>query len=477
MPLPKASSVLISNSFFIFIIRFFPSLANLLVMIWYSRHLPGSDYGHYVNFWVQLLVIYPIICFGIHVLLVTYSKGFIIDLLKKIKTHQFALFLVWTVLLSAVFALLQYSLISLPFAIPFLFIFSYALTFILESFLIVFKAYASLVVTSLFYSVAFCIIHWYVLCHGFSLQLLFNYLLVITVLRFVIYGIISFLNIKQYQPEGSFEDVPMEKICSLWLHLGLYDLLQVLFSYTDKFIISLVLVAPLSAIYYNGSQNIPFIPLLLSAAGTAVLMQLANRQHPDERSSLVRLMNQSGRVLSSIVLPVFFFLFLFRTELILELFLEPYRNAIPVFAVSILVIPVRSYNFTTVLQRLHKGNIINIGAIADLVLACVLMYPLYLWLGLPGVALSFVITTYMQAAFYLLYSAKLLNASPLKLIPYVNWSIKLIVFASLFIGIHYVGVQYFTQKNTLILGLVVMVVTIAVSLVLELNKQSNNVNN
>ena len=128
---------LFSKSFFIFITRFFPSLANLLVMIWYSRYLPQAEYGNYQHFWVHLLIINPVICFGIHVLIITYSRGFIISLLQKIKAKYYALYFIWAIALSAIFALLQYNSISIAFIIPFLFILSYSLSFILESFLIV----------------------------------------------------------------------------------------------------------------------------------------------------------------------------------------------------------------------------------------------------------------------------------------------------------------------------------------------------
>jgi len=472
MPLPKPGhNSLFSNSLFIFIIRFFPSLANLLVMIWYSKHLPPALYGNYYHFWIQLNVIFPLACFGIHVLVITYSQSFLLNLLRNIKTRYFVLYAFWVLALSAVFALLQCSALPVTFAIPFAFILCFSISAILESFLIVFRNYAWLTVINILYSAIYWLIHLYILKEGFSLQAVFTYLLILTALRLGIYSGIVIGNMKRCEPVADTGIVDLAKIRSLWLHLGLYDVLQVLFSWVDKFIISIVLTASLSAIYYNGSQNIPFLPLLLSAAGSAVLMQLAAGQKDDENRNAIKLMNQSGRVLSSIVFPVFFFLLFFRYEFIVVIFTEKYIPAIPVFLMAILVLPVKAYSFTTVLQRMHKGAIINTGAIADLMLALALMYPLYKWLGLPGVALSFVISTYLQAAFYLYHAAKLLHTSPLKLIPYANWLIKFIVFASLFIIIHYAVNLYFTGKITLILGAAAMVIITAVSLILELKMQ------
>ena len=474
MPLPKqGSNLLFSNSFFIFITRFFPSLASLLVIIWYSRHLSPDVYGNYQRFWIQLNVIYPLACFGIHVLIVTYSRGFILNLLERIKARHYMLYALWIMMLSGLFAILEYKSLNVTFLIPFLFMLAWSLSTIFESFLIVGKNYRSIVSINILYSAAFCFIHWFVLQQGFSLQALFTYLFVLVGLRLCIYAGITIGDMKRAAGEVT-EDFALSSVRALWLHLGVYDVTQMLFNWIDKFIIAFLLTASLSAVYYNGTQNIPFLPLLMSAAGSAVLIQLAGGKKADETANIIAYMNKSGRLLSCIVFPIFFFLLFFRHQLIITLFTEKYAAAVPIFAVAILVLPLKSYSFTTVLQRLHKGNIINIGSLVDLVLACGLMYPLYLWLGLPGVALSFVITTYLQAGFYLFYSAKLLQVSPLKLIPYVDWIIKLIVFAIVFITIHYAFGRYFTEKISLILGIGVMAVVSMTSLLIELNKQKRD---
>ena len=142
-------NTLTGNSFFIFIIRFFPSLANLLVMIWYARHLSGDVYGHYQNFWVALYVISSLICLGIHVLIITYSPAFVVKLLKNVTAGQYALYVAWGVILSSLFALLQYRYVHLSFIVSFVFLLCFAFAVLLESFLIVFGNYKSLVVINI----------------------------------------------------------------------------------------------------------------------------------------------------------------------------------------------------------------------------------------------------------------------------------------------------------------------------------------
>ena len=58
-------------------------------MIWYSRHLPQEEYGRYQLFWIQLYVIYPIVCFGIHTLIITYSRNLLANILSRIKKKHY----------------------------------------------------------------------------------------------------------------------------------------------------------------------------------------------------------------------------------------------------------------------------------------------------------------------------------------------------------------------------------------------------
>jgi O-antigen/teichoic acid export membrane protein len=240
-----------------------------------------------------------------------------------------------------------------------------------------------------------------------------------------------------------------------------------LFSWIDKFAISLLLSTQLSAIYFNGSMNIPFLPLILSAVSSAILMQMASNKKENETVHTLQLINQSAKILSAIIFPLFFFFVFYRYQLFTVLLSDKYLPSVPIFLISSLAIPVRAYGFTTVLQNKHKGSIINAGAVMDLLLACILMYPLYELMGLPGVALSFVITTYLQAGFYLYHTARILKVSVLQLIPFANWGIKLIIFAFLFIIVHYISIQYFSNLFTLILGCAFSIVVVLTSLLIE----------
>jgi O-antigen/teichoic acid export membrane protein len=459
------------KAFFIFLIRFFPALANMLVLIYYSRTLDEAVYGTYQNYWVRTYVLSAIGAMGLQGFLMTYNAEFIAALVRKLSVRSYALGMLWIVLASAAFAYLGFYDAGIPLFISFFFLLAYIATIILESVHFVKKNFGFILLVNLLYTLCFCWLHYSAVANGFDMQKLLLYLLVVLSARAVIYILPVPGMLRQHSDVEL--DKPVSEIRKLWLHLGVYDVTQFLFKYVDKFIMSLVLTAELSAIYYNGSQDIPFLSLLLGAAGSAALMQLADKSITDKDAYTVSLLKRSSRLLSCIVFPVFFFFLIFRTELFTVLLSEKYIPAIPVFFVSVMAVPLRAYSFTTILQNRHKGGIINAGSVADIVIACALMYPLYLWLGLPGVALSFVVSSYLQGAFYLYHTSQLLGRPVSSLIPIGNWLGKLVVFGLLFRGVHYLLAQHYPGEIVLSCGVALTMVVSCVAVATEFKLQRN----
>jgi hypothetical protein len=89
-----------------------------------------------------------------------------------------------------------------------------------------------------------------------------------------------------------------------------------------------------------------------------------------------------------------------------------------------------------------------------------LLYPLYKWLGLAGIALSFVISTYVQVFYYLFYSAKFLKVPVLSLLPLKNWALKAIAFLSVSLGLY--AVLPHNSTMMLISGVIQMIIALVV---------------
>lgn len=464
--LKAATNTFFGSSFFIFMTRFFPLLANTLVIIFFSRHLDAGTYGTYQNFWIGLYLLNPIACLGVHVLILTYKPSFIAGMLKALKPKHYLGFLGWILLVSAVFAFFRNEEQGLTWFLPFAFLIVYALSLILESILIAFRKFGLLITMSISYATAYLVLHWAFLQKTIGVAELFFMLCMLIAVKLCIYAIAVYTSIKNTDADTG--NYTFKDIRSLWMHLGLYDVSQMVFRWVDKFIISILLTEQLSAVYFNGSIDIPFISVILGAVGSAALMQLANKKEEGNKEHTLFVSNYSSRILSAVVFPLFFFFFFFSEELFVVLLSEKYRASVSVFVMAILTMPLYAYHLTAILQNRHKGGIINLGAILDLMLALSLMYPLYQLLGLPGVALSCVISSYLQAGFYLYHTAKVLQVSVWQLLPLRNWSIKLIVFFVLFISIHYLLKLYFPQSFVLILGGVFVAAVTVASLLMEL---------
>lgn len=408
-------------------------------MIYFSHTLPKEDNGTYLNFWVRLWLSSGVASLGIALLIFSYAADILHSLLYQLKKKHYVMYGLFLGAMAITFAWAQNSagFLTPGFYLYAVFFAAYVLNVLLEALLMVTRNYQLLTFVSGAYFLFFLFVHFYVCSHGYHLDKVLLYLLplILVKLGVLLYAFHSFMRSKKFVPLKAME---VRNARNLWLHLGLYNLYSVLFQWIDKYILSFILTAAVSAVYFNATVNIPFLPLAFSAVSSALLMQLnAQDGARNPRQNITDLHYSSG-LLSSVAFPVFAYLVFFRYELFHVIFSDKYEMAVPIFLCAILVIPVRSFDFVAILQTRNKGRIINLGAAMDLVLAFSLMYPLYLIMGLPGVALSFVVSTYLQCIFYLYYSGKVLRVNMWSLIPWQKWLYKLVLFGGLAFVLHFI---------------------------------------
>jgi len=458
-------SALLHHSSAIFLIRFFPSLANLLVILYFSKRLSLEAYGQYQHIWAQYYILTAVALAGLPAFALTVGFPSFIAFVKSWPAARKWLLVGWPVLWSVVFAVLQLAGV-LSFPLSFCFLLSAVAGMALEGLLLAGRRFQPLLALNMVYTVFFLWLHYVFFSGQYSLSWLFTCLTVLGMVRVVCMLPFFFKKMKA-------DDLPTEKgnagksAGGLWLHLGFFELSQVVFRWADKFIVSLFLSAGALAIYYNGSLEIPFLPLLIGAAGSALLLHMHAPGNVDSLARKNELVYASGVVLSSLVLPLFFFLLFFAQPLFRLALSEKYLSALPVFWVMLLVLPLRAYNFVTLLQHLQKGAVINAGVLLDVVLALGLCYPLYQIMGLPGIALSFVTGTYAQAGFYLYHLSRLTRLRIHKILPLQNWLLKLLVLAFLFAGLRFFLARTAAAWLTLLYGGIGLVVSCLLLLLLD----------
>jgi O-antigen/teichoic acid export membrane protein len=301
----------------------------------------------------------------------------------------------------------------------------------------------------------FFVWHYYILFNGFNLNNLIAGIIAIALLKMVL------LIITRRHEDTSIEPSSDQKFLRHWIYLGVNDISGVLARWIDKLFLLYLLTAADFAIFFNGSFEIPLFGLLISVVGSILLIDISG--NIADKTKVVKIFNEGFRILSIIVFPLFLFLFFFREELFAIVFNHKYDASIPIFVISIFILPVRINNYSSILQCYSYGNKILTGSVLDIFIITILMLLLYPIMGTRGVALSIVIGTYCQALYYLWQSAKVLNTDILSLIPLKNLLVTLVIFLVLFAGLYF-GLNNTSDEIRLIAGSIATIIFVCAAL-------------
>ncbi len=423
MPKPEAPTpgTLLGTSAAIFLIRFFPTLASVVALVWLARTLPAAYYGRYQSFWVQWQVLHTVACLGLPTLVLTYSGAQVRGLWQAARPIHRAALAGWVLLLAGCFGGLHWwsGAAFAPWQAG-LFLTLNVPVAILEAYALVQRQFRPVAAISVGYAGLFVLAHGLVVTRIIAQEQLLSGLLLANAVRLGALSYLARVGRAAVLPDpGAWPAVRGH-----WAHTALNDAVQVLFRWVDKLALNFLLPAALFALYFNGTLDVPFLPLLLGAAGSGLLLHFGTPGLTEaERVATLR---GAATLLGRLVFPLFCFLLFFRRELFGVVFAHRYDAAVPLFVVSSLVVPLRAYNFTALLQHKGQGRRISRGALLDLGLALALMYPLYRLLGLSGVALAFVLSTYAQAGYYLGHTARLLRVPWASLVPWGAWAGQLL---------------------------------------------------
>lgn len=469
---PKPSFT--GNSLYLFAAKFFPALAIFIATLYFSQRLNTEAYGQYQNFWIQLFFVSAIGTIGFPIFALTYPAPKLLSIFRCISGFQYFIFSVFLLCLSCIFGAFQFYTNNSDLILSAVFLALYVAVALSDAILIVFKSFKALISLNIVYSLLFLLLHYWKVNNNIPFVDFLKALSLLYCFRLTVNVVLIKRNKNNMQnPSVPIEDADWLRIKKLWLQLGLNDIIQVLFRWVDKFILSFILAKELFAVYTNATIEIAFLPLIFSAVSSAAVQHWAHQQQAKSSNSQIAVLHYSSAILSSIVFPLFFFLLFFREEFLINIFSEKYISGVWIFVCAQLVLPVRAYPFTALLQSHHRGDIINKGSLIDFILACILMYPLYLLMGLPGVALSFVISTYWQAGYYLKHTSKLLKIPIAQLIPMGALLRKFAVFALVFGGAYFIFAH--TINNTKIIfwsGMSLLALCGSIALLYEWNKNT-----
>ncbi|MEO6330035.1 MAG: oligosaccharide flippase family protein [Ginsengibacter sp.] len=432
---PNYNGIPVQKSVYLFFGKAVPVLMLFLITILYSRRLSYHDYGTFQSVWMYANLLNVITGFGVTSLLLSSNLS---SLAAFIKRHLLKIICAYSVLWIAamtIFLLYGKNFSTAVKSLLILFVLIQSISIVLETILIKFHKERIVFLISFIYSLLFFGWHYYILLNGFSLHKLIEGIIILSVARFIA---MCFFRQKTTIAEEPLND---NRYFKHWVFLGFNDITGVLSRWIDKLLLVYLLTPAEFALFFNGSFEIPLFGLLVSVAGSVMLIEISKSL--SAKTKVIHLFTESFRLLSLIVFPLFLFLLFFRTELFAVIFKNKYDASIPIFLISIFILPIRINNYGSILQYYQQGNKIMAGSVLDIGVAIILMILLYPFFGTGGIALAIVTATYCQVFYYMWQSAKVLHTAILSLIPIkaltVTFLITLVLYACLYYSLYKVA--------------------------------------
>lgn len=385
-------------------------------MIIFSRKLSYDDYGKFQSVWMYTNIINVIINFGLSAVILSTNLDFLFSFIKRNRKRLSIFYsILWICGLTAFFFFSKNFDTSLKFLLI-VFIIIQNISTVIETLLIKRQGEKLSFAINFIYSILFFAWHLYILFTSYSLFNLISGICILSVLKLIAMILIPSKN-------ESYKETGDEKhFLNHWIYLGLNDAVGVISKWMDKAFLLYLLTTTDFAIFFNGSFEIPLFGLLISVTGSFLLIEISGNLHLSDK--IIKLFRENFNAVSTIVFPLFFFLFFFQKELFSFVFNDKYNASLPIFAISIFILPIRINNYSAILQCFSEGKKILWGSVLDILIAIILMLILYPIMHTQGIALAIVIATYCQVLYYLWHSAKILHTSILKIIPFRKLILK-----------------------------------------------------
>lgn len=181
--------------------------------------------------------------------------------------------------------------------------------------------------------------------------------------------------------------------------LGLSTIIGIVIKLVDKNVVSASFTTEQYAIYSNGAFEIPFIDVITGSITSVLLPDFCKKYKSDGTNNhLIINTWKKAMVMSSIVLiPIMLALLVFSKGLILLLFSEKYFNSVPIFNIYLILLPIRTVNYSSLLMASKNQKLIMYNSIITLIVGFVLNIVFIQFWGYYGAAIASVVAIYFLA--------------------------------------------------------------------------------
>ncbi len=444
--------------------RLLPTLFLTIIMILFSRKLSYTAYGQFQTCWIYVNILSVAISFGIHSVLLSTELNYFSQFIDRNQKKITGLYLGGAIVVFSIFYITTQQLPPATKALLVVFILLQCTCSLTDTLLIKQQQLRTYVWVNIGYASLFFSIHLYFYFQPFVL----NALLVAVIALSACKGLLL-VKLVQALPTA----IPAKHSRQLpgnWLYIGINDILGIVARWLDKLFLIYLLSAADFAVFFNGAIEIPLFGILISAMEYIMLTHIS--ANITNRLAATVIFKESFKLLSLVAFPLFFLLLTMHREAFAIIFNHRYDASIPVFLVSIFIIPVRITHYGVLLQCYGQSRKIAIGSLFDLVFSLLLMIVLYPVMGTPGVALALVSCTYLQAAFYTWQSAKLMQTPIGALVP-VTFLVRLLGALVVIYGCLFYLKQFVDTRTAFISAFLITVIIVCGGTILYLRKNAS----
>ncbi|MCF6351248.1 MAG: oligosaccharide flippase family protein [Flavobacteriaceae bacterium] len=224
------------------------------------------------------------------------------------------------------------------------------------------------------------------------------------IITFVVVEILLIKNTSKLT-EFKFNKKIINDYKSVGLPLLLASIMGIAGKNIDKFLISVMMTPADLAVYANGAIEIPLIGAITGAIMVVILVDFTKLLNQGKIKETFALWNKAVETTASILIPIMFILLLNADWLIVTMFGEAYAKSALPFKIYLLLIPMRTMIFSSLITASGKTKNITKGALVFILSNLILSLLLIKTIGFIGPAIATIISTYLSGV-YLAYSIK-----------------------------------------------------------------------
>lgn len=212
-------------------------------------------------------------------------------------------------------------------------------------------------------------------------------------------GLIAIVLMFRFLPKDSWRPRldSMIKTLGFSLPLGVSSLIATIVLQLDKVIVSSMSTPEDFAVYANGAIEIPIIGIVTGSITAVVLADMRKSVVDGNKKEAVKLFRMTAEKSSLILLPAMAFLMVCGDSFIQTLFSEKYAGSVDPFRIYLLLLPMRTVVFGSMMIALGKPRAILLRTIVSLVLNISLSISLVHLMGSIGAAIATVLVAFLWA--------------------------------------------------------------------------------